>query len=333
LLEIQNLPIPLLKPNQVLIRLHYGALNHRDNWCTQGLYPNLQFDSVMGGDGAGIVIGVENVQRDGKLIGVKVLINPSIGWKLPDSPPSSQFGLLGQKPYPGTFATHIIIDRHQVYDIPSHLSLAEAAALPLAGLTAYRAVVTKGQIKKDDIVLIPGIGSGVALASLQLCLALGAMVYVTSSCPQKIQKAINLGARGGVLYTSKDWANQLLKSSGKFDAIIDGNGGDSLNDYLKILKVSGKIVCYGATAGRCENFNLHILFLKNIDLKGTSVGSDLEFQNLLKFVEIHNIHPVVDSVVDFHDFQLALEKMRSHTQFGKLLLCFQDNGQNPKSKL
>lgn len=115
-----------------------------------------------------------------------------------------------------------------------------------------------------------------------------------------------------------------------FDCIIDGAGGQNLNTYIRQCRPGGKIVVYGATAGRCDRLNLHWLFLKNIDLCGTSMGSSHEFGQMVEFVRQHRIRPVVDRVFDFKDFALAFDRMRDKAQFGKLVLKIVHTGLRAK---
>ena len=144
---------------------------------------------------------------------------------------------------------YLLVDESEVEEAPEHLSDAEAAALPLTGLTGWRALVSKAGEKnsgKGAAVLITGIGGGVALMVLRFAVARGADVYVTSSSQEKIQKAVELGARGGVNYKEEAWEKKLLGllPSGKssFDAVIDGAGGDAIEKGAKLLKVSRDII-------------------------------------------------------------------------------------------
>ena len=125
----------------------------------------------------------------------------------------------------------------------------EAAALPLSGLTAYRAAFHHGHIHPEEKVLISGVGGGVAQFAFQFALAVGAEVYVTSGQEAKIQKCIELGAKGGFNYKEKGWQKSALKRTGGFDVVIDSAGGDQLNDFIKMMRPVGRIVFYGATNG------------------------------------------------------------------------------------
>ena len=157
----------------------------------------------------------------------------------------------------------------QVVLCPTHLSNEEAAAFPLAGLTAYRALFTKGQIKEGSKLLITGIGGGVALAALLLSVAAGAEVYVTSSSEKKIARAKELGAKDGILYTIPNWSRELKKTSGELDVVLDSAGGDICTHAVPLLKQGGTIVTYGMTLGPKTPFTMQAV-LKVIRNRNTS---------------------------------------------------------------
>ncbi|KAG0271331.1 hypothetical protein BGZ96_005850, partial [Linnemannia gamsii] len=157
--------------------------------------------------------------------------------------PEEDYYILGGGPAPGLFSEHFLAQQDDLFKVPDHLTDAEAAALPLAGLTAWRAAFTKGQVREGQNVLITGIGGGVALMALLFCVAAGANVYVNSSDDAKILKAIELGARGGVNYKSDKWDSQLrnLTHGEPFDVVIDGAGGEGFKAFTNLLRMGGII--------------------------------------------------------------------------------------------
>ncbi|KAJ3162737.1 hypothetical protein HDU86_003710 [Geranomyces michiganensis] len=314
-LKLTATTVPQAGPGFSLIRLHAAALNHRDVFIRQGLYPKIKFDSVLGSDGAGIDLAT----------GKRVLLNPSVNWEsdrdAPEEP--TKWGILGLLPFPGTFAEYIVVPTRLVHAIPPHLSFVEAAALPLAGLTAWRATMSKARVGNGQRVLVTGIGGGVALFALQFAAAAGAQVYVTSSDPAKIAKGVALGAVGGVNYKDADWVKQLSALTGghPLDAVIDGAGDDSIANYLKLLRIGGRLVSYGATASSNATILLPSVFLKHISLLGTSMGNEIEFAEMMTFVQQHKIRPVVSTVCDgLASAEAVFEEMRKGTQFGKQVI-------------
>ena len=251
-LTVRTLPKPTPQGRELLVKLTAASLNHRDLFLRQHLYPGVTFDVPLLADGVGVVVGAgPSVSNPEKWLGKRVILNPGVGWKdAPEGPedPSGYRIMGGTKVYnKGTLQEFLAIEDSEVEEAPGHLSDAEAAAMPLTGLTAWRALVSKAGEKNSRAgaaILITGIGGGVALMALRFAVARGAHVFVTSSSPEKIQKAVELGATGGVNYKEEGWEKKLLSllPSGKknFDAIIDGAGGDSIEKSVKLLKVSSR---------------------------------------------------------------------------------------------
>jgi zinc-binding alcohol dehydrogenase/oxidoreductase len=214
-LQYEDIEIPVPKSDEVLIRLKYVSLNRRDVWITHGLYPGMKLPSILGADGAGEVVAVGD-QVEGFKLGSSVVINPGLNWGENPEFSGPDFSILGM-PRDGTYAQYVKVPYKNVNAKSNYLSWEEAAALPLAGLTAYRALITRGNLQKGETVLIPGIGSGVALFALQLAVAKGANVFVTSSSEEKIEKAKKLGAVGSVNYRLKGSSEKKCSWSPKMD--------------------------------------------------------------------------------------------------------------------
>jgi zinc-binding alcohol dehydrogenase/oxidoreductase len=291
----------------VRVKMLASALNHRDLWIVKGQYAGLKYPIILGSDGSGIY----NDRR--------VIINPSHNWGDDQRFQGSKFKILGL-PDHGTMAEYCYAAEKYIYDAPDHLSDAEAAALPLAGLTAYRALYVQGRAEKGQKVLITGIGGGVALFLLQFALAEGLEVFVTSANQNKIQNAIDIGAKAGYNYNDTDWTGDLIKNEGAVDIVVDGAAGDGFSDLVKILKPGGKIVNYGGTRGKINNLVPQTIFWKQISIIGSTMGSDLDFRNMLEFVNKNKIKPVIDSFHKIGDYKNAFDKMDSSSQFGKLVL-------------
>jgi zinc-binding alcohol dehydrogenase/oxidoreductase len=302
--EERETPVPT--HDQELVALRAAALNHRDVWIRKGLYAGIRFPFVPGSDGAGFV-----GDRP-------VIINPGISWGSDERYQSDDFHILGM-PTDGTFAEYVVVPKAQVYDMPQHLSFEEAAALPLAGLSAFRAVFGQGRLQVGQRVLITGIGGGVALCALQFAHAAGAEVWVSSSSEDKLDRAIRLGAAGGYNYRDPEWTDKV-KQCGGFDLIVDGAGGAAIGELLKYCNKGARIVLYGGTAGAMERLLPQIIFWKQLHLIGTSMGSALDFERMLAFVNEHKLVPVVDRIFRLQEASEAFERMEKASQFGKLVL-------------
>lgn len=316
---VEELPDPTPADGEVLVRVRAAALNRRDLFITHGLYPGVTYPGVLGSDGSGQVAAVgPGVDLE---VGADVVIDPTLGWHGGlRSPGPKVFTILGV-PRDGTLADYVVVPVTNVYPKPAHLSFEDAAALPLAGLTAYRAVVTRGAVGPGTRVLVPGVGGGVATLAVQIASALGAEVVVTSGSEEKIEHAQELGAVGGVSYRQDGWQAQLKELVGSVDVVIDTIGGPFFKEFIRLLGVGGTLVSIGATAGPVPEFVLPTVFLKHIDILGTAMGSPQEFAEMLEFFGTHELRPLVARRFPLEDAVAALELMDSGQAMGKIVLA------------
>ena len=317
-LVVDTMPRPYPGPGEVVVRLHAAALNHRDVWIHQGQYAGLKFPIIPGSDGAGVVTelgpGVETAWLDRP-----VIINPSFDWGTDPRAQEPRFTILGL-PHDGTLGEFVRVPASQLAPKPAHLSWLEAAALPLAGLTAFRAVFTRAKLRSHEKVLVSGIGAGTAVFALQFAVAAGAVPCVTSSADEKIRRAHGLGAKAGALYTREGWAQEFGKTHGPFDVIVDSAGGGGFNDLVDLAAPGGRIVFFGATRGNVPEFPIRKVFWKQLSLLGTTMGSPGDFQEMISFVDHHAIHPVVGEVFALDDAAHAFALMENGGQFGKIVV-------------
>jgi NADPH:quinone reductase-like Zn-dependent oxidoreductase len=305
-LAVADIPQPEAKPGESLVRVRAAALNHRDVFITQGLYPNISLPCTLGADGAGEV--------DGR----QVIIDPTLEWGDDERVWQPQSRILGT-PRDGTFAQYVAVPSANVHPKPQHLSLEEASALPLAGVTAYRATFTRGQLQEGETVLITGIGGGVQTFVLLYAKTAGARAIVTSSSDEKLERARALGANVTVNYnTDPDW-HKTAKKSGPIDMVVDAAGGDTFAKVLTIVRPGGRVVTYGGTNGDAK-IKMFPVFWNQIDIRGSSMGSPSDFRDMLDFVSKHNIKPVIDRVYDMREAAAAARRMFEANQFGKIVL-------------
>lgn len=317
-LELRDVADPLPPKDHVLIRLKAAALNHRDLWIRQ---EQVQAGNgiILGSDGAGVIERVGE-EGDAGLVGREVVINPGHDWGKESHVQGDAFKILGY-PDHGTFATHLVVNRKYVHDKPEHLTFEESAAVPLSGLTAYRALFSRARLRSGEKVLITGIGGGAALWALQLAVSFGASVFVTSSSTEKIERAIALGAAGGFNYKEPGWADKAKKLHRGFDVIIDSAGGAQFNALMDVAMPGGRIAIFGRTAGNIPDVSPRTLYWKQLSIFGSTMGTRDEFLSLLDFVEKKKIKPVVDQVYDLNDIEKAMQRMESAGQFGKIVLA------------
>ncbi|WP_420149793.1 zinc-binding dehydrogenase [Spirosoma sp.] len=326
--QLIDAPKPTAGPDDVLIKLKAAALNHRDLFIQEGLYPKIKLPVILGSDGSGIVEEV-GAGVDPSWLGEPVLINPGMNWGDNPEYDGPDFHILGM-PQNGTFAEYVAIDVRYVHRKPDHLSFEQAAALPLTGLTAWRALMTRAGLqinagKSSEKVLITGIGGGAALLALQLAVAIGAEVWVTSGDDEKIEKAKALGAAGGVNYRSVDWHKTLLTKIGAdkrgyFNVTIDSAAGPDFAKLIDIAAPGGRIAFYGGTTGNITDVVPAKVFFKQLAIFGSTTGNEREFTDMISFVTDKQIIPVIDEVFPLFQADQAMQKMKRGKQFGKIIL-------------
>jgi NADPH:quinone reductase-like Zn-dependent oxidoreductase len=317
-MKLQTVPEPSPAAGEAVVRIKAAALNHRDVWIKLGQYAGLKWPCIPGSDGAGVVDAV-GAGVDRAWVGREVIINPSLDWGPHQSAQDGRFSILGL-PRAGTLAEAVAVPAGQLVAKPAHLSWHEAAALPLAGLTAWRAIASRAQLRGGERILISGIGGGVALFALQFAVARGAEVWVTSSSAAKIFRAVQLGAKGGFDYTQPDWAKAAVGMPGAFDVIVDGAGGAGFESLVDAAAPGARIVLYGATRGNAPGIALRKIFWRQLSLLGTTMGSPADWTAMLAFVARHEIKPLVSEVFPLADAAQAFDLMERGGQMGKIVL-------------
>ena len=318
---VREVPTPVPAAGEILVKLHAAALNHRDVWIQKGQYAGLRLPCTLGSDGAGKVTAHgADVAAGAPAVGSRVLINPGLRWGDNPRVQAKDFVVLGM-PDPGTFAEYISLPARYIRPMPAHLSFEQAAALPLGGLTAYRAAFTRAQVQAGERVLVTGVGGGVALLAAQFCAARGAQVWVTSSSDEKLARAQGLGATGGINYNADNWVKTLVQQAGgPFDVIIDSAAGEAFNSLLDAAAPGGRIVFYGGTLGAIPQLPPGKVFWKQLSLLGSTMGSEQDFEDMLQLVTEKGIVPVVDEVFPLAEGEAALRRLDAGAQFGKVVL-------------
>jgi NADPH:quinone reductase-like Zn-dependent oxidoreductase len=302
-------PDPEPPPGWVVVELRAAALNWHDVIVRRGDYP-AELPRIIGADGAG-------VRRD---TGEDVVILPSLSWGEDERCPGPSFSILGDVA-DGTYAELVAVPAESLFPRPRGFSWAEAAALPLAGLTAYRALFTRGGLRAGETVVVLGAGSGVSTMAVGLAAMAGARVFVTSSSRAKLSRAASLGATGGVLYTDDDWPAQLRELAGAADLVIDSIGS-TWPQSLSVLGGGGRLVNFGATGGDQATVPVRPFYFGQHTILGTTMGSPRDFAGLLALLAKHPVwRPSVEAVIPFSDVAAAHERMERREHFGKLVLA------------
>jgi NADPH:quinone reductase-like Zn-dependent oxidoreductase len=318
-------------PNEVIVKLKAAAINHIDIWNRLGT-TGIAFEMphILGAHGAGRVceIGkrVANVQT-----GDAVCLYPPSGcgrceFCLTDRDfMCVHLRVLGER-LEGTYAQYVKLPAENCFPIPAGLSFEEAAAFPLVFITLWRMLITNAQLKPGETLLIIGIGGGVASAALQVAKKIGAHVIVTSGSDEKLKRAENLGADHGIAHRENDFAraaSELTEGRG-VDVVLDCVGGEVWQKSLAALSRGGRLVTCGATAGGQPIDDLEAIFSKHLKIYGSTLGSREEFRQLLSFLEIAHIQPIIDSVFPLKEAAAAQRRMEEAKQFGKIVLQIPD---------
>jgi NADPH:quinone reductase-like Zn-dependent oxidoreductase len=318
-LRLEQRPDPVPGPGAAIVRLRAAALNRRDVFIRRGQYAGIKLPIILGSDGAGEVVDVgEDVDRG--WIGREVVIDPSLNWGSDERAQDNAFNILGL-PLNGTYAEMVAVPAANLHLKPPHLSWEEAAAVPLASVTAYRALVTRGRVQPGETLLITGIGGGVATTALVMARHLGANIYVTSGHESKIEAAKRLGALGGVNHRNGDWVKALVGGIGfRPDVVIDSAGGDTFNKALDALRPGGRLVSYGATLGPSPDVEVRRIFWKQLNVFGSTMGSPSDFAAMLKLYNVAGLRPVIDKVFPLEQAGDAHIRLEASDQFGKIVL-------------
>jgi NADPH:quinone reductase-like Zn-dependent oxidoreductase len=315
----EDVPDPVPREGEVLVELRAAALNHRDVWITKGKYPGLAFPCIPGSDGCGEVEAVGE-GGDDSWVGKDVIIDPGLDWGDAESHQSKDFTILGM-PRNGTLAEKVVVPIANLREKPAHLSVEQAAALPLAGVTAWRTIMTQARLQPGEKVIVNGIGGGVALIAMQLAVAHGCKVWVTSSKKDKVGRAQQLGAEAGFLYTDEGWGKLARKTlGGGADVIVDSAGGPGFNELINALASGGRIAVYGATRGSWPEMLPPKLFFKQASIVCSTMGSPREFTAMTDFVARHQIVPAVDRSFSLARGAEAFAHLERGDQMGKVVV-------------
>ena len=303
-------PDPAARPGWVTVALRASALNWHDVLVRQGRYKS-PLPHIIGADGAG-------VRTD---TGEQVVVLPSLNWGDRDEAPGSHWEILGDYT-PGTYAELVSVPADCLAPKPRGLNWAESAALPLVGLTTYRALFARGRLKSGESMLVVGAGGGIATMAIALAVAAGASITVTSSSADTIERAVAAGASGGVLHSEPGWpdeARAISPYNGGFDLILDPVGRWS--ESVRALRPGGRLVVLGANAAQTASMDIRGFYFGQFDLLGTTMGSGRDFAGLLHMIDRCSVcPPAIDREFPLDRAAEAHEHLEHERTFGKCVL-------------
>ncbi|HSQ32299.1 MAG TPA: zinc-binding dehydrogenase [Gemmatimonadaceae bacterium] len=323
-----DLLIPELhRPVDVRIRVRAAALNRLDLFVVHGL-PGISITAPwpLGADACGVVESVGD-EATGLHVGDYVVVNPGLSDRTceycleGEQPLCPRFGILGEH-FPGTIAEYIVVPAANVRAIPASIPVEVAAAFTLATLTAWRMLVTRARVQRNDDVLIWGISGGVALAALQICKQIGARVWAVSSSDEKLERAARLGADELLNRNSIEVGKAVRERTGKrgVTVVVDNVGHATWAQSLLALGRRGRLVTCGATSGPMVETDVRRLFWNQWSIMGSTMGNDAEFDAVVAELRAGRLLPPIDSVFSLAEGRAAFERLESADHFGKIVV-------------
>lgn len=318
---------PKISPYEVMVKVKACALNHLDIWVRQGL-PGIEIPMphILGSDIAGEVaeigMDVKNFRP-----GDKVLIAPGVRCRkcvycnTNNDSMCNSFKIMGFQ-VQGGYAEFARAHVDNIIPISNKFSFEEWAAIPLVFLTAWHMLITRGQLKPGENVLIHAAGSGIGSAAIQIARLAGARVIATARGKEKLEKAKQLGADEVVDYSKENYAERvkLITNNKGVDLIFEHIGPDTWEKNLQCLTKGGRMVVCGATSGPTSTIDIRFLFMKQHAIIGCYMGSKKELLDVLNLVELGRLRPVVDSTFPLKEAPAAQQKMLNRENFGKIVL-------------
>jgi NADPH:quinone reductase-like Zn-dependent oxidoreductase len=325
-LKLRDFPKPAPKPGEALLRVHAVGLNRVDLYMRDsGVGITHELPIVQGVEAAGVV--AEAPAGSGLKVGQKAVLysNAFCGrcryCLAGDQPLCLNADIMGEHRH-GSLAEYIAMPAHCFFTLPDDADLVAAGALMTGHLTAWRMLFGKRPLQAGETVLVVGIGGGVAAACLQLARLAGARVIVTSSSDEKIARAVEMGAAGGVNYRTDKVAQRVLEmTDGEgVDMVIDSVGQASWADSLRSLRRGGCIVTCGATTGSNPGADLQRMFIRQLAVYGSTGGSVDEMRQLVALFARGQVSPVIDHPFPLDRVHDAFDRLHRGEQFGKVVV-------------
>ena len=219
-------------------------------------------------------------------------------------------------------AEYVVVPAANLHPLPANFSFVQAAAAPLAAMTAWRMLITKAQVRPGERVLVVGAGGGVATAAIQIARLAGATVYATTGGPEKVRRAYELGADQVIDYRSTEVASAITTLTGGegVEVVVDSVGAATWETSLRCLGKGGRLITCGATTAPVAPMDIRFMWRKQISLHGSTMANDQEFKTVMGLLEVGKLHPVIDRVFPLSQAQAAEAHLESAGQFGKVVL-------------
>jgi len=324
--EIRKVPVPQPGPGEVRIKVEAAAMNHLDLWVRRGLPIETPMPHIGGSDIAGVVdavgLGAEDVP-----VGTRVVVDPSLGYEWYNGQDRGEsfdelpFRIIGEHTQ-GGFAEYTIVPAANLLEIPDDVAATDAAAAGLVFVTAWRALITRAQLRAGERVLITGASGGVGTAAVQIARRAGAKVFAVTQGAENVRRSLELGAdivydRSAVDFSREVWRDTYKKG---VHVVFDTVGEEMWARCLRALSVGGRLVTSGATTGSRGVTELRLLFWKQLQIMGSTMGTPTEFREVMRLVFDGTFTPVIHEILPLDDARRAHEILERGEIFGKVVL-------------
>jgi NADPH:quinone reductase-like Zn-dependent oxidoreductase len=326
-LRIEDVPQPTPGPGEVLVQVKASAMNHLDLWVRRGLPIETTMPHIGGSDVAGVIAGVGK-GVDASRVGERVVINPNLydgtcEWcRRGEESMCVSFRILGEHTN-GGFAEFVTAADDCAHRLPHGYAFEDAAALPIAYMTAWRALHSRARLQPGEDVLVLGASGGTALAAVQIAVLIGARVFALTSGAENVERLRALGA--AFVYdrsADADWAKALHADTARrgVDVVVESPGAATWKASIRALATAGRLVTFGATTGPKVDIDIRALFWRQTTILGTTMASNAEFAQMLAAAFSGRLRPVIDTVMPLDQARAAHERMEAGEQFGKIVL-------------
>ncbi len=326
-LQFLDLPEPAVEAEEVLIRLKASALNRMDLFVRRGWKGlDLSFPHILGADGAGTIEELGG-RVEGFEEGDEVVVNPGLNCgqcvhcRRGEDSLCLTYTILGEH-RDGTYAEFVKVPGRNVLAKPGGTPFEEAAAIPLAYMTAWQMLVDRARVQPGEVVLVLGAGGGVASAAIQIAKVLGAKVFATSSSEEKLKKAEELGADLTINYREEPFERVAWEATGKrgVDVVIESVGEATWKKSLRSLTKNGRLVTCGATTGPNGETDIRLIYWRQLQVLGSTMGTSEGLQQVLDLVSAGKLRAPVHQVFPLERAREAHQVLEQGKQFGKIVL-------------
>jgi NADPH:quinone reductase-like Zn-dependent oxidoreductase len=326
-LRYEDVPAPIIEPSEILVKVKACAVNHLDIRARRDRPEVQPFPHILGSDISGDVAEI-GAEVGNVAVGDRVVLSPCIPCeRCVDCRNGDEnlcdFQLLLGFQTNGGYAEYVKAPAKNAIQLAADLSYTDAAAMPIAYLTAWHMLVTRAKIGPGEDVLILSAGSGVGSAGLQIAKLSGARVFATASTDEKLERARQMGADFTINYTQTDFSETIgeLTNGRGVDVVFEHVGAATWEKSIASLAKNGRLVTCGVTTGNIGEINIRKMYQKQLTLMGSALGTASELRSIIRLAGRGKLSPIIDRVLPLYDAAEAHRIIEAREHFGKICLC------------